>query len=98
VNELIDSHSLPGNGFVQLRIHDLIAKAAHVHLKEALRVLISLRAVCIEYDMEPKTVLNIRYSPERPSAQQARQCELAYTWMHEGSDVAKSLFEIEQLV
>jgi len=36
-----------------LRIHDLIAKAAGVRLNDTLRVLVALRAVAEEYDMDP---------------------------------------------
>ena len=80
-----------------LRIHDFIAKAAHVRIKDTLRVLIALRVVAEEYDLDPKTILGLRYSFDKPTPEQAKQCEIAYSWMYENEDIAKGLFEIEQL-
>lgn len=80
-----------------LRIHDLIAKTAHVSMKNTLRVLIALRVVAEEYDLDPYTILGLRYSFDKPTPEQAQQCEIAYTWMYGNEDIAKGLFEIEQL-
>lgn len=98
MNKSMKSHTRCCSGFVDLRVQDLIARTAHVQLKEALRVLVALSAVCKEYDMEPGTVIGLRFSAETPTPRQAWQCETAYAWMHDSVDVAKALFEIEQLV
>jgi hypothetical protein len=84
-------------GLSELRIHDLIAKTAHVRIKDALRVLIALRAVCREYDFSTESVLELAFSEAKPTPPQARQCEVAYNWMHENTEIAKDLYEIERL-
>jgi hypothetical protein len=85
------------DGLSDLRIHDLIAKTAHVRIKDALRILIALRAVCREYDFSTDSVLEMAFSEARPTPAEARQCEVAYSWMHENDEIAKDLYEIERL-
>ena len=81
----------------QLRIHDLIAKVAHVRLKDSLRVLLALEAVAEEYDLAVEDVLKLSYSSEKPTPMQARHCEIGYSWMYENADIAQILCAIEQL-
>lgn len=83
--------------FGYLRMHDLIAKVAHTRLKDALRVLLALRAVAEEYDLSPESILAMTYSPERPTSAQARDCERAYWWMYDNKRLNALLCEIEQL-
>jgi hypothetical protein len=67
-------------------------------MKDTLRVLIALRIVAEEYDFHPETILGLQYSLDKPTPEQAQQCEIAYTWMYENEDISKGLFEIEQLI
>lgn len=80
-----------------LRIHDLIAKIAHVRLKDTLRVLLALPMVTEEYALAPEGVLATPYSPAKPEPAQARACERAYWWLYDNERVAGMLYEIEQL-
>lgn len=83
---------------LHLRVHDLIAKTADLRLKGTLRVLLALRVVVKEYDLDPAVILTMPYSAQRPTPDQMRQCEAAYAWMYDNDDLSKSLYEIEQLV
>lgn len=80
-----------------LRIHDLIAKTAHVSLKNTLRVLLALRAVARGGGQAADEMLNMPYQVSRPSSEAARHCEEAYLWLYDDEEVANTLFEIEQL-
>lgn len=80
------------------RVNDLIAKTAGLRLKDSLRVLLALRIVAVEYDLDPAVVLTMPYSAQRPTSGQMRQCEAAYAWLYDNGDLSKSLYEIEQLV
>lgn len=85
-------------GLFHLRVHDLIAKTADLRLKDTLRVLLALRVVAEEYDLDPQVILTMPYSAQRPTPDQTRQCEAAYAWMYDNDDLSRSLYEIEQLV
>ncbi len=85
------------HNFTQLRIHDLVAKVAHVRLKDSLRVLLALKAVAEEYDLAAEEILTLSYSPEKPTPMQARHCQIGYSWMYENPEIAKILCAIEQL-
>lgn len=82
--------------FSELRIHDLVAKVAHVRLKDTLRVLVALRAVSEEYDSPIDDILTIPYSADKPTSDQARDCQRAYSWMYDNEHLNKLLCEIEQ--
>lgn len=86
------------NRFTQLRINDLIAKVAHVRIKDALRVLIALRAVSEEYELPISIILNMPYSADKPTPEQVRDCEHAYWWMYDNPHLNNLLSEIEQYV
>lgn len=81
-----------------LRVHDLIAKTADLRLKDTLRVLLALRIVAEEYDLDPAVILTMPYSTQRPTPDEKRQCEAAYAWMYDNDELSRSLYEIEQLV
>lgn len=82
----------------QLRIHDLVAKTAHVSHKNTLRVLIALRAVGIEVDLSADEIVNLAYCSEKPTPEQARACNQAYLGMHESGCMQKYLYEVEQII
>lgn len=80
-----------------LRIHDLVAKTAHVSLKNTLRVLLALRAVARSGDLTADEILDRPYQASRPSSEAAQHCKEAYLWLYDDQEVTKTLFEIEQL-
>ena len=84
------------NGFDQLRVNDLIAKVAHVRIKDAMRVMIALQAVAEEYDFSINELLDQPRSMDRPSTLQAKECDRAYWWMYENKRLNRYLYEIEQ--
>lgn len=81
----------------ELRIHDLIAKIAHVRLKDTLRVLLALKAIHIEYGLPVPQILEARASMDKPNSGQAAQCQKVYTWMYDNPEIQRILFGIEQL-
>lgn len=86
------------NGFDQLRVNDLIAKVAHVRIKNAMRVMIAIQAVAEEYDFPINELLEQSRSTDRPTALQARVCDRAYSWMYENKRLNRYLYEIEQFI
>ena len=80
----------------KLRLQDLIAKTAGVNIKQTVRVLLALRAVLKEYCLEDDYIFNAHFSHDKPSLEESRQCDAAYTWLYENEDIQKDLFEIEQ--
>ncbi len=91
---------LAGHGVMEthaLRIHDLIAKTAHVSLKNTVRVLLALRAVAKGSLLSADEILVAPYQTSRPSPEATQHCEEAYLWLYDDEEVAKTLFEIEQL-
>jgi hypothetical protein len=84
------------NGFEQLRINDLIAKVAHVRIKDAMRVMIALQAVAEEYDFAIDELLQKPRSTDRPTQVQAKECDRAYWWMYENNRLNRYLYEVEQ--
>lgn len=97
MRQLTYRESVGQKGNDDLRIHDLIAKAAGVRLKDTLRVLVALRAVAEEYDTESEAILMLPYTADRPTFGQARQCDQAYVWMYDNTELARTLYELEQL-
>ncbi len=91
-------HSNYTKNMAHLRIHDLIAKTAHVSHKNTLRVLIALRAVSAELDCAVDSIANAPYSGDKPTPDQARACNAAYLRMHETGCMRKYLFEVEQVI
>lgn len=83
-------------GFDQLRVNDLIAKVAHVRIKDTVRVLIALQAVAEEYDLSFEELLEQPKSSDRPTPLQAKECDRAYWWMYENERLNRYLCEIEQ--
>lgn len=99
-NYLPKQHKILNNCIVMpnaLRIHDLIAKTAHVRLSDSLRVLLALSAVARGCGLTENEILDIKYQTCRPSAEAARHCEEAYLWLYDDNEVAKILYEIEQM-
>ena len=86
------------SNFDQLRINDLIAKVAHVRIKDTMRVLIALQAVAEEYDFTIDELLHQTRSTGRPTALQAKECDRAYLWMYENKLLNRYMYEIEQFV
>ena len=84
------------NDFEQLRMNDLIAKVAHVRIKDTMRVLLAVQAVAEEYDLEIEELLRQPRVIDRPTALQAQGCERAYWWMYENKRLNRYLYEIEQ--
>lgn len=84
------------NDFDQLRINDLIAKVAHVRIKDTVRVLLALQAVAEEYDFDMEGLLRQPRVMDRPTASQAQECERAYWWMYENRRLNRYLYEIER--
>jgi hypothetical protein len=82
--------------FDQLRINDLIAKVAHVRIKDTVRVLLALQAVAEEYDFLFDELLEQPKSSDRPTPLQAKECDRAYRWMYENKRLNRYLYEIEQ--
>lgn len=80
-----------------LRVHDLIAKTADVSLHNALRVLLALRTIARAGDVSADEILKVPYQAGRPTQEAAQHCDEAYLWLYDIEDVAKTLFEIEQL-
>lgn len=97
MRQLAYQESAGQKGDDDLRIHDLIAKAAGVRLKGTLRVLVALRAIAEEYDLTPRAILMLPYTADRPTVGQARQCDQAYVWMYDNAELARTLYELEQL-
>lgn len=91
-------HTSYAKDMTHLRIHDLIAKTAHVSYKNTLRVLIALRAVSAELDCAVDSIANAPYSGRKPTPDQARACNEAYLRMHETGCMRKYLFEVEQVI
>lgn len=85
-------------GIEHLRIHDLIAKTAHVSHTNTLRVLIALRAVGTEFDLTADEIVNLPYSREKPSRLQSMDCERAYLQMHERGSLQRYLYQVEQII
>lgn len=90
-------HTTCTNRMSNLRIHDLIAKTAHVSHKNSLRVLIALRAVGVEVDLSADEIVNLPYSRQKSTPDEARACEQAYLRMHETNCMQKYLYEVEQI-
>lgn len=82
----------------QLRLNDLIAKVAHVRIKDTLRVMVALRVVAEQYDLSVEEVLDLPYSAQKPTANQASECDRAYIGMYENHRLNKLLFKLEQFV
>lgn len=62
-----------------LRIADVIAKTAHVTLKDTLRVIAALDAVAYMYEQSPDDLLeDMNYDARRPSPQNVAACEQAF--------------------
>ncbi len=98
MRQLAYRESLGQKGDDDLRIHDLIAQAAGVRLKGTLRVLVAPRAaIAEEYDLKPGAILMLPYKADRPTIGQARQCDQAYVWLYDNADLARTLYELEQL-
>jgi len=85
-------------GIEHLRIHDLIAKTAHVSHMNTLRVLIALRAIGTQFDLTADEIVNLPYSKEKPSPLQRRDCEHVYLQMHESGCLQKYLYQVEQII
>jgi len=67
--------TLPAN----LRVADLIAKAARVTLKDTLRVLAALDAVAYLYDTGPTDIVeDLNYDATRPAPPNVAACEQGF--------------------
>jgi hypothetical protein len=75
----------------------LIAKGAHVRLKDTLRVLLALRAGSNECEMAVESIIGGKYCALKATTKEAVQCRWDYTWMYESPEIGMLLFEIEQL-
>lgn len=76
-NQLI--HSM--TGIENLLIHDLIAKLAHVRLKDTMNVIHALKAVSTEMQVGLNLLVDLPYSIERPNLEQAEQCKAKFAMM-----------------
>lgn len=62
-----------------LRIADVVAKVAHVSLKDTLRVMASLDAISYNLDLAPVDLLDAcTYSISRPAPENVAACEAMY--------------------
>lgn len=77
--------ALPQN----LRVSDLIAKSAHVTLKDTLRVMAALDAVAFLYDAGPTEIVEAcAYDSTRPTPEHVAACEQAYFNLRDKNNVA----------
>ena len=66
------------NGHSGLRVHDLVAKTAHVTLKDTVRVMQSLQMVADYLGCSLHQLVAMTHDPLRPSQAQSTACERAY--------------------
>lgn len=78
-----------------LRMSDLIATTANVPPRQVLRVMLAVRAIAEEYDLEPAVILAMPYSTDMPSPKEARQSVVACNWLYKNDALAELLDEIE---
>lgn len=66
-----------------LRINDLVAKTARVTLKDTVRVLLALDTVAEFLGTSTDDLLGLRFSVEKPDAEQAEKCNQAFREMED---------------
>ena len=82
----------------RLRFNDLIAKVANVRINDTLRVMVALRAVAEQYELSVDEILDLPYSAQKPTADQARECDRAYVCMYENARPNKLFYKLKQFI
>lgn len=78
-----------------LRLSDLIATTANVSPRQVLRVMLAVRAIAEEFDLEPAVILKMPHSTDMPSPDEARQSVVVCNWLHKNDALTELLDEIE---
>jgi hypothetical protein len=65
------------------RVHDLVAKIAHVTLKDTIRVMSAINAIAEFADCSGDTIVRVPGSKERATPVESAKCDLAYARMVE---------------
>lgn len=66
-----------------VRVHDLVAKLAHVTLKDTIRVMSAINAIAEFADCSGDTIVRVPGSKERATPVESAKCDLAYARMVE---------------
>lgn len=66
-----------------VRVHDLVAKLAHVTLKDTIRVMAAINAIAEFADCSGDMIVRVPGSKERATPVESAKCDLAYARMVE---------------